>query len=52
MSRVAAIDHLRAPQPKSDDESINAFKEPLVILDQQLFEEIVAGPEETKVKDD
>lgn len=31
---------------------MNAFKEPLVILDQQLFEEIVAGPEETKVKDD
>ena len=33
MSQVAAIDHLRAPQPKSDNESVNAFRDALVILD-------------------
>ena len=48
---VVAIDHLRKAPLTEKDGTVNGFTQPLITLDQQLFDELIADKEETQVRD-
>ena len=51
LNQVTAIDHLRSPQSKNDND-LNAFSQPLIVLDEQIFEDAIVDRMDSLVKDE